>query len=70
MSGHSHNFLKLVNDARSRVREIPARALAAAIPGARVLAPPLGHIGMMSSPRAPATLWPEVAGWMRQAAAS
>jgi polyhydroxyalkanoate synthase len=57
----------------SRDRIVPpasARALAAAIPGARVLAPPLGHIGMMSSPRAPATLWPEVAGWMRQAAAS
>ena len=57
----------------SRDRIVPpasALALARAIPGARLLAPPLGHIGMMSSPRAPAALWPEVAGWMRQAASS
>ena len=40
MRGHSHNFLKLVNDARSRVREIPARALAAelgAVPNAKLI---------------------------------
>ncbi|MFM8681162.1 MAG: alpha/beta fold hydrolase, partial [Alphaproteobacteria bacterium] len=57
----------------SRDRIVPpasARALAAAIPGARVLSPALGHIGMMSSPRAPATLWPEMAGWMRHTATS
>ncbi|MBM3479425.1 MAG: alpha/beta fold hydrolase [Alphaproteobacteria bacterium] len=57
----------------ARDRIVPpasARALADAIRGARLVAPPLGHIGMMSSPRAPASLWPGIVGWIRQAAAS
>jgi polyhydroxyalkanoate synthase subunit PhaC len=34
-----------------------AMALAAAIPGAEIMRPPLGHIGMMSAARAPELLW-------------
>lgn len=41
-----------------------ARALAQAIPHATVLAPPLGHIGMVSSRRAPAELWPRITDWL------
>jgi polyhydroxyalkanoate synthase len=47
-----------------------ALPLAAAIPGARTLRPALGHIGMMASARGPATLWPEIVGWIRAHAAS
>jgi len=46
------------------VPPLSARALAQAIPHATVLNPPLGHIGMVSSRRAPTELWPRVAGWL------
>ncbi|MBL8699015.1 MAG: alpha/beta fold hydrolase [Alphaproteobacteria bacterium] len=49
-------------------RIVPPRsalALHAALPGAAKLVPPLGHIGMVSSRRAPATLWPQVFDWLR-----
>ena len=57
----------------ARDRIVPPGAalpLAAAIPGARTLRPALGHIGMMASARGPATLWPEIVGWIRAHAAS
>jgi polyhydroxyalkanoate synthase subunit PhaC len=41
-----------------------AEPLAAAIPAAQVLSPPLGHIGMMSAARAPALLWDPIAEWL------
>jgi polyhydroxyalkanoate synthase len=41
-----------------------ARALAEAIPGAVVLTPPLGHIGMVVGARAPAALWQPLAAWL------
>jgi polyhydroxyalkanoate synthase len=41
-----------------------ARALAEAIPHAAVLTPALGHIGMVSSRRAPAELWPRITDWL------
>lgn len=46
------------------VPPLSARALAQAIPHATVLSPPLGHIGMVSSRRAPAELWPQITGWL------
>jgi polyhydroxyalkanoate synthase len=46
------------------VPPLSARALAQAIPNATVLSPPLGHIGMVSSRRAPAELWPQLTGWL------
>lgn len=46
------------------VPPLSARPLAQAIPRASVLNPPLGHIGMVSSRRAPAELWPQVIGWL------
>lgn len=46
------------------VPPLSARALAQAIPHATVLNPPLGHIGMVSSRRAPAELWPQITGWL------
>lgn len=46
------------------VPPLSARALAQAIPHAKVLNPPLGHIGMVSSRRAPAELWPQITGWL------
>jgi polyhydroxyalkanoate synthase len=52
----------------SRDRIVPptsAEALAAALGGATVLRPPLGHVGMMSAARAPKTLWTEISGWLR-----
>jgi len=42
-----------------------AEALAAALRGATVLRPPLGHVGMMAAVRAPATLWTAIADWLR-----
>jgi polyhydroxyalkanoate synthase subunit PhaC len=42
-----------------------AEALAAALRGATVLRPPLGHVGMMSAARAPAMLWTAIADWLR-----
>jgi polyhydroxyalkanoate synthase len=43
-----------------------AAALAAAIPGAARLAPPLGHIGMVVSQRAPELMWAPLAAWLGQ----
>jgi poly[(R)-3-hydroxyalkanoate] polymerase subunit PhaC len=41
-----------------------AEPLAAAL-RATVLRPPLGHVGMMSTARAPAMLWTPIADWLR-----
>jgi polyhydroxyalkanoate synthase len=41
-----------------------AEPLAAAIPDAEVLRPPLGHVGMMSAARAPELLWTPIAEWL------
>ncbi len=52
----------------SRDRIVPPRSaapLAAAIPGASVLRPPFGHIGMMASAEAPAAVWQPIAEWLR-----
>jgi polyhydroxyalkanoate synthase subunit PhaC len=52
----------------SRDRIVPpasAEPLAAAIPGATVLRPPFGHIGMMASTAAPETVWQPIADWLR-----
>ncbi len=51
----------------SRDRIVPpasARALAAAMPGARTLELPLGHIGMIASARAPEAAWHPLARWL------
>jgi polyhydroxyalkanoate synthase len=42
-----------------------AEPLAAELGGAKVLRPPLGHIGMMSAARAQAMLWTPIAEWLR-----
>ena len=50
-----------------RDRIVPPRSaepLASAIPGAEVLRPPFGHIGMMASSDAPATVWQPIAQWL------
>jgi polyhydroxyalkanoate synthase len=52
----------------SRDRIVPpssAEPLAAALNGATVLRPPLGHVGMMSAARAPAMLWTIITDWLR-----
>jgi polyhydroxyalkanoate synthase len=52
----------------SRDRIVPpasAAALAEALPGATVLRPPLGHIGMMAAAGAPAMLWDPISEWLR-----
>jgi polyhydroxyalkanoate synthase len=52
----------------SRDRIVPpssAEALVAALGGAAVLRPPLGHVGMISAARAPKTLWTEISVWLR-----
>ncbi|BBK34288.1 alpha/beta hydrolase [Allostella humosa] len=41
-----------------------ATALAAAIPGATLLSPTLGHIGMIAGGGAPAAVWAPLAGWL------
>jgi len=51
----------------SRDRIVPPRsaaALAAALPNATVMRPPLGHIGMMAGSAAPETVWPPIAAWL------
>lgn len=51
-----------------RDRIVPPRSaepLAAALPGATVLRPPLGHIGMMAASNAPGALWTPIAEWLR-----
>lgn len=61
----------VVVPAQDRIVPPPAALpLADAIPGAARLMPALGHIGMMASARAPATLWPALTGWLRAHAAS
>ena len=50
-----------------RDRIVPPRSaapLATAIPQAEVLRPALGHIGMMASAKAPATVWQPIADWL------
>ncbi len=52
----------------SRDRIVPPRSaepLATAIPGASVLRPPFGHIGMMASLQAPDAVWRPIADWLR-----
>jgi polyhydroxyalkanoate synthase len=46
-----------------------ARALAAALPRAETLNPPLGHIGMVVSARAARRAWEPLAAWLRAKAA-
>ena len=41
-------------------------ALARAMAVADTLSPPLGHIGMITSRRAPRTLWPQLAERLRE----
>lgn len=43
-----------------------AAALAQAIKGAEVLAPPLGHIGMVVGARAPALMWQPLMAWLER----
>ena len=50
-----------------RDRIVPPRSaapLATAIPQAEVLRPALGHIGMMASAKAPATVWRPITDWL------
>ncbi|MBM3523127.1 MAG: alpha/beta fold hydrolase, partial [Alphaproteobacteria bacterium] len=52
-------------------RIVPPRsalALHAALRRSECLTPPLGHIGMVSSIKAPATLWPKIFAWLRSLA--
>jgi polyhydroxyalkanoate synthase subunit PhaC len=52
-----------------RDRIVPPRsaaALAAALPQATVLRPPLGHIGMMAAAAAPLQVWQPIAEWLQQ----
>ena len=52
----------------SRDRIVPPRSaepLAAAIPGATVLRPPFGHIGMMASLAAPDAVWRPISQWLK-----
>jgi poly(3-hydroxyalkanoate) synthetase len=54
--------------APGRDRIVPpesARALAAAIPGAELLVPQAGHIGMVAGSTARRVLWEQLAGWLR-----
>lgn len=46
-----------------------ARALADAMPGAEVVNPPLGHIGMVVGSRGPAVVWRPLAEWLAEPAA-
>ena len=46
-----------------------ADALAQALPGAHTLLPPLGHIGMVVSNGARASVWDPLAAWCREQAA-
>lgn len=52
----------------SRDRIVPpasAAALAEAVPGADLLHPPFGHIGMMASAAAPDAVWRPIAAWLQ-----
>ena len=57
--------LVVVPDRDRIVPPSSAEPLAAALGGATVLRPPLGHVGMMSGARAPAMLWAAIADWLR-----
>jgi polyhydroxyalkanoate synthase len=46
------------------VPPLSALALANGLPGATVLKPSFGHIGMVSSSRAPKELWPQITAWL------
>ena len=57
----------------SRDRIVPpasSRALAAAMPGAAVVTPPLGHIGMVAASGAEAAAWRPLADWLAARAAA
>lgn len=57
----------------SRDRIVPppsSQALAAATPGADVLQPPLGHIGMMVGSAAPVDVWVPIADWLDRLSAA
>ena len=57
----------------ARDRIVPpasARALAGAIEHAEVLAPPLGHVGMMASSRAARQAWTPILEWLRRHSAT
>jgi polyhydroxyalkanoate synthase len=46
------------------VPPLSAEPLSAAIPDAEILRPPFGHIGMMASAAAPASVWQPIAHWL------
>jgi polyhydroxyalkanoate synthase len=53
----------------SRDRIVPPRsaeALAAALPNATVMRPPLGHIGMTTGGAAPQAVWQPIAAWLHE----
>ena len=57
----------VLNVVPARDRIVPpasAAALSAALPHAETWRPPLGHIGMMGSPRAKRLLWRKLADWI------
>jgi polyhydroxyalkanoate synthase len=56
--------LHLIPAADRIVPPASAAALAAAMPGAEVVRPPLGHIGMVVGSRAPTAVWPTLAAWL------
>jgi polyhydroxyalkanoate synthase len=57
--------LVVIPDRDRIVPPASAEPLATAIPNAKVLRPPLGHIGMMSATRAPEMLWTPIARWLK-----
>ena len=62
-----------LNVVPARDRIVPpasAEALSAALPAVETWRPPLGHIGMMASPRAKRLLWRRLADWIAAHAAA
>ena len=62
-----------LNVVPARDRIVPpasAEALSDALPDAETWRPPLGHIGMMASPRAKRLLWRKLAAWIADRAAA
>ena len=47
------------------VPPLAAKALAATLPKAAVMTPPLGHIGMVVARDAPKAVWPKLTAWVR-----
>ncbi len=47
-----------------------ALALARALPVHDIETPPAGHIGMMAGAKAKSEVWPRIADWLKQRAAS